>query len=147
MRPALHASACCLALAVSACAPFRYDDPADMRDPFALRCGADSQCIDSQPPSGMAALRFSGSAGQAQRQLVATLGSFADAQIVQVDPRRIKAVFTAKGGVMDELELNINEQAGRIDFRVRARSGSFDAGRNRQRLLEFGNRFVARMNG
>lgn len=147
MNPLIRPIVCLAALALTACAPFRYDDLSGTGDPFALRCGADSQCIDSQPPSGMAALRFNGSAGQAQRQLVATLGSFADAQIVQVDPRRIKAVFTAKGGVMDELELNINEPAGRIDFRVRARSGSFDAGRNRQRLLEFGNRFAARMNG
>lgn len=147
MNPLLRTFGCLAALALAACAPFRDDDLSRSRDPFALRCGADSQCIDSQPPSGMAALRFSGSAGQAQRQLVATIGSFADAQILQVDPSRIKAVFTGRGGVMDELEFSINEQDGRVDFRARSRCGAFDAGRNRQRLLEFGNRFAARMNG
>jgi uncharacterized protein (DUF1499 family) len=147
MNPSVRALGCLAALALAACAPFRDDSRSGLGDPFALRCGADSQCIDSLPPSGLAALRFNGSAGQAQRQLVATLASFADAQILQVDPRRIKAVFTGQGGVMDELEFNINEQDGRVDFRVRSRSGRFDAGRNRSRLLEFGNRFAARMNG
>ena len=148
MKP-LPAAVCIpIVLALTACAsPFRYDGLLRSADPFELRCAASSDCIDSLEPSGLPALRFAGSAGQAQRQLVATLGSYAEAQIQQVDPRRVKAVFTTPAGAMDEVEFNINESAGRIDFRSRSRSGPFDAGKNRSRMLEFSNRFAAGSRG
>ena len=112
---------------------------ADTRE-VALACTHSGNCVNSLT-SGLAPLRYAGTPAQALATLQATLGTFAEAQVVRSEPLALEVIFTTPAGFKDQVDFMIDTEAQRIDFRSRSLFGLFDWGKNRSRMQEFVSRF------
>jgi uncharacterized protein (DUF1499 family) len=105
-----------------------------------LACTFSGNCVNSLT-SGLVPLRYAGTPAQALATLQATLGTFAEAQVVRSEPLALDVIFTTPVGFRDQVDFRIDAQAQRIDFRSRSLFGLFDWGKNRSRMQEFATRF------
>lgn len=132
-----------LAVLLSACASQAPNVPAvgasDNRK-VDLACAFAGNCVNSLT-SGLAPLRYAGTPAQALATLQATLGTFAEAQVVRSEPLALEVIFTTPAGFRDQVDFRIDAEAQRIDFRSRSLFGLFDWGKNRSRMQEFASRF------
>jgi len=106
----------------------------------ALACAFAGNCVNSLT-SGLAPLRYAGTPAQVLATLQATLGTFAEAQVVRSEPLALEVIFTTPAGFKDQVDFMIDAEAQRIDFRSRSLFGLFDWGKNRSRMQEFASRF------
>jgi uncharacterized protein (DUF1499 family) len=132
-----------LAVLLSGCASQEPTVPAagasDARS-VDLACTFAGNCVNSLT-SGLVPLRYAGTPAQALATLQATLGTFAEAQVVRSEPLALEVIFTTPAGFKDQVDFMIDAEAQRIDFRSRSLFGLFDWGKNRSRIQEFASRF------
>jgi uncharacterized protein (DUF1499 family) len=107
-----------------------------------LTCSLPYNCVSSIGSGGMQPLRFVGTPAQAMAALQATLKSFPEATVVRSEPLSLEVVFTTPVGFEDQVDLQIDPQLPRIDFRSRSLIGLIDFGKNRARMQEFTARFA-----
>ena len=139
-RSALLVAASAVALSLGACTA---TGPLTVGDRSALTCTLPSNCVDSVGAGGLAPLKYSGTPQQALARIEATLKTFAEAQIVQREALAVQVIFTTSLGFRDQVDIQIDPSAERIDFRSRSLLGLFDFGKNRSRMQEFVLRFQA----
>ncbi len=106
-----------------------------------LACALPSNCVSSRGDGDLLPLRFAGTPAQAMGMLRATLATFPEATVVRDEPLALEVVFTTPAGFKDQVDLRIDPQARRVDFRSRSLFGLFDWGKNRSRMQEFKSRF------
>lgn len=106
-----------------------------------LACTLPTNCVNSLPGSGLAPLRFEGTAPEAMAALKATLAAFPEAEIVKTGALTVEAVFTTPLGFKDRVDFLIDTPQRRIDYRSRSRLGLYDFGKNRSRMEAFARRF------
>jgi uncharacterized protein (DUF1499 family) len=117
--------------------------PVPVGDRSALTCTLPGHCVDSQGTGSLAPLKYRGTPEKAIARLEATLKTFPEAQIVHKEPLAVQVIFTTPAGFRDEVDFQIDPTAQRIDFRSRSLLGLFDFGKNRSRMQEFTQRFIA----
>lgn len=129
------------ALLASACAAPGTSPPKS--DPVAtdLACALPSNCVNSLSASGLAPLRFEGSAEQAMVSLKATLAGFPEARIMRTDATTLSATFTTAVGFQDRVDFIIDSARQHIDYRSQSRFGLYDFGKNRSRMAALAERF------
>ena len=74
----------------------------------ALACPLPTNCVNSLPGSGLAPLRFDGTAPEAIAALKATLAAFPEARIVKTGALTVEAVFTTPAGFQDRVDFLID---------------------------------------
>lgn len=101
-------------------------------------CEGASDCVrsgDEDPAHAIAPFRYSGSAQEARRRLLALLQEDSRVRIVVSVPNYVHAeIEPAIVGPMDDLEFLFSPQEPRIDLRAAARGRSLSSGANRARL-------------
>jgi len=135
LTPALLLSAC------AAQAPTPHATDASESNRQALACTLASNCVNSLGTGTLVPLRYAGTPAQALARLQATLTTFPEAQVVHSEPLALEVIFTTPIGFRDQVDLRIDVQQQRIDFRSRSLFGLFDWGKNRSRMHEFSARF------
>lgn len=106
-----------------------------------LACLLPTNCVNSLGTGGLTPLPYVGTPAHALDMLRATLATFPEATVVRADPLSLELIFTTPIGFRDRIDLRIDVQAQRIDFRSRSQLGLFDFGKNRSRMQEFATRF------
>ena len=108
-------------------------------------CDGSSDCVrsdDPDPAHAIAPFRYSGSAQEARKRLLALLQEDGDVRIVVSVPNYVHAeVEPALVGPMDDLEFLFSSTEPRIDVRAAARGASLGGGANRARLEALRRRF------
>ncbi len=85
----------------------------------------------------MEPVSFSGSAGEAMKDVARTVEEMPRAEIVQSEDDYLRAEFTS--GIfrfVDDVEFRADGETGLIDFRSASRVGRSDMGVNRERMIE-----------
>jgi uncharacterized protein (DUF1499 family) len=144
VRTKSKAAVLMLAILLSACAATvpAPDAPGarDSGNPD-LACSLPSNCVSSRGDGGLVPLLYAGTPAEAMAVLQATLKTFPEATVVRSDPFAIEVIFTTLVGFRDQVNLRIDPEAQRVEFRSRSLFGLFDWGKNRSRMQEFKTRF------
>ncbi|MGB4361642.1 MAG: DUF1499 domain-containing protein, partial [Rhodoferax sp.] len=111
--------------------------------PTDLTCPRTSNCVNSLPGNGLAALRHTGDPGQGMALLRATLASFPEANIVRSDPLWLEVIFTTMLGFRDQVDFVLDAKTGEINYRSKSLVGRYDFGKNKSRMSAFSGRFAA----
>jgi uncharacterized protein (DUF1499 family) len=106
-----------------------------------LACPLSSNCVSTRGNGDLQPLLFAGTAARAMDILRATIATFPEASVVRAEPLALEVIFTTPAGFKDQVDLRIDPQAQRVDFRSRSMFGLFDWGKNRSRMQEFKSRF------
>ena len=106
-----------------------------------LACLLPSNCVSSRANGDLQPLPYAGTPAQVMDILRATLATFPEATVVRDEPLALEVIFTTPAGFKDQVDLRIDPQAQRVDFRSRSLFGLFDWGKNRSRMQEFKSRF------
>ena len=106
-----------------------------------LTCALPGNCVSSLANGGLGPLLYTGAPVRAMAILRATLATFPEATVVRSEPLALEVIFTTPAGFRDQVDLRIDPQAQRVDFRSRSLFGLFDWGKNRSRMQEFKRRF------
>ena len=106
--------------------------------PPPLRCPPRPSCVctlATDPRHRIEPIPFTGPLERAQRRLAEVLRLLPRMRITSEEPGRIVAESrSAVFRFVDDLDLRLDERAGLIHFRSRARVGSYDFGVNRRRM-------------
>ncbi|MDP1531195.1 DUF1499 domain-containing protein [Rhodoferax sp.] len=111
--------------------------------PTDLTCPRTSNCVNSLPGNGLAALRHTGDPVQGMTLLRATLASFPEANIVRSDPLWLEVIFTTTLGFRDQVDFVLDAKTGEINYRSKSLVGRYDFGKNKSRMSVFSERFAA----
>jgi uncharacterized protein (DUF1499 family) len=117
---------------------FKVRGRSEMTQPPPLRCPPRNSCVctlATDPRHRIEPIPFTGTLERAQRRLAEVLRSLPGMRIVSEEPGRIVAESRSRVfRFVDDLDLRLDERAGLIHFRARARVGSYDFGVNRRRM-------------
>jgi uncharacterized protein (DUF1499 family) len=108
----------------------------------ALSCLLPTNCVNSLGDGALKPLTYAGPPERGLAVLQATLGDFAEAQVVRSEPLWVEAIFTTRVGFRDQVDFRIDPASQRIDYRSRSLFGLFDFFKNRSRMEEFAARFA-----
>lgn len=111
--------------------------------PTDLTCPRTSNCVNSLPGNGLAALRHTGDPGQGMALLRATLASLPEANIVRSDPLWLEVIFTTTLGFRDQVDFVLDAKTGEINYRSKSLVGRYDFSKNKSRMSAFSERFTA----
>ena len=103
-------------------------------------CPSTPNCVCSQerdPGHRVVPWSFTGDADAVRERLLAALESFPRVEIVKSEARYLHATFTSGlFGWVDDLELLIDEETQLVHVRSASRTGRWDLGVNKRRVLK-----------
>ncbi|HWI39925.1 MAG TPA: DUF1499 domain-containing protein [Verrucomicrobiae bacterium] len=107
-------------------------------------CPSSPNCVSTEGEGPEPAIPFTGPAAAAQERLRRAILQVPRSEIVKEEQGFIAARFrSAVFGFVDEAEFLVDEARGEIAFRSGARTGWYDFGVNRQRMLTIRSYFDA----
>ena len=136
----LLAAACWLG---SAGAQTPQAPPNEATAPKDLSCTQTTNCVNSLSGSGLLPLRYAGDPAQGMALLRATLATYPEAKVTRSSPVWLEVIFTTTLGFRDQVDFMVDGQAGQIGYRSKSLLGTYDFGKNRSRMTDFAQRFVA----
>lgn len=108
-------------------------------------CPASPNCVSSQAVDGhrIEPLKFSGDAGGAFKRLRQILSQRSDTRLISADGTTMRVEFRTTLGFVDDGLFVLDTANGLIQIRSAARLGYWDLGKNRRRMEEIRNSFLA----
>lgn len=111
-------------------------------------CPDSPNCVSTQADPGdalhyMEPIPWSGSAVEAQEELVSIVSAMPRSRIATAEAGYLHVVFASRlWRFRDDVEFHVDEAAGLIQFRSASRMGYSDIGVNRQRMQEITAQFT-----
>lgn len=109
-------------------------------------CPRTPNCVSTEsddPRHRIEPIPFTGSAAEARERLLAVLRGMRGAEVVADEGGRMRVEFTTPlFRYVDDVDLLIDESAGKIRFRSASRKGHWDLGVNRRRMEKVRWRFA-----
>jgi uncharacterized protein (DUF1499 family) len=109
-------------------------------------CPRTPNCVSTEsadPRHRSEPIAFSGSGAEARERLLAVLAGMRGAKVVEDGGGRVRVEFTTPlFRYVDDVDLLIDEKAGKIRFRSASRKGHWDLGVNRRRMEQVRRRFA-----
>jgi len=108
-------------------------------------CPGSPNCVSSQATDRhrIEPFRISGDAGSAFEKLRSILARRSDTRLISVDETTIRVEFRTRLGFVDDGLFVLDAAQGLIRIRSAARTGYWDLGKNRRRLEEIRQTFLA----